>query len=196
MRILNLLVAAGLVLPQATSAQSQGSKTYWRVPSALGGAMAGAGVGYAFDIMRWNASGCFFCGPSLELTQAGIALGGTFGFLGGLAADRRLARGDSLSTGARRWLRLSAFLAPAAIGSSAAFLIINPSDEGECVPDGSGSCFYAEKKKIADDGTVAFLGIGGGIFAGWILQEKTKGALRPRVTAGTGSLGMSFSYAF
>lgn len=55
---------------------------------------------------------------------------------------------------------------------------------------------WEEPKKIADDETVALIGIGGGVVLGWVLQEKTKGALRPRVSAGTGSLGLSFTYSF
>ena len=192
MRILNLLVAAALVLPQATSAQSQGGRTYWRIPSAIGGAMLGAAAGWSIDVARWSGDSCSLCGPSLTMTPIGIGVGAGLGFLGGLGADEALRRGDTLSGARRRWLRAATFLTPPAIGSALAFLVINPVEE--CVPNQQGGC--TEEPKVADDGTVAFLGIGGGILVGWILQDKTKGALRPRVTASTGSLGMSVTYSF
>jgi hypothetical protein len=193
MRILDLMVAAAIVLPQATSAQS--NRTYWRIPSTIGGAMVGAGVGWAGDIARWRGEDCGLCGPTLTLTPVGMGVGAVIGFVSGLDADGKLREGDSLSVARRRWLRFSTFLTPAAIGSTLAFLVINPSDY-ECVPDGPGICTYRESDKIMSDETAALLGIGGGIIGGWILQNKTKGALRPRVSASTGSLGMSFSYSF
>jgi hypothetical protein len=194
MRKLQLLLgAAALILPALLPAQS---RTYWRIPSAVGGAFIGTGVGWMLDVARWEPASCGLCGPTLTTTPIGMAIGGAAGFIGGLAADRRLARGDSLPVAARRWLRVAAFLTPPAIGSLGAFLIINPSDEPECVPDGSGGCTYREREKFMSDESAAMLGIGGGALAGWLLQNKTKGALRPRVTAGTGSLGLSFTYAF
>lgn len=192
MRILRLVVvAATLSLSAVAEAQKA---TYWRIPSGLGGAMIGAGVGWAGDVMRWNAEECGFCGPTLTLTPIGIAAGGIIGYIAGVTADERLAKGDSLGSGRRKWLRVATFLTPPAIGSTAAYLIID-GDDYECVPSGFG-CVYRDKKKFADDETVALVGIGGGVLLGYVLQHKTKGALYPRVTAGTGSLGLSFSYTF
>src|SRR4051812_43638904 len=94
----------------------EAQKTYWRVPAALGGALVGAGLGYAADVGIWQGSD--LGGPTLVGTTVGIVTGGLIGYAAGAGADRRLARGDTLSAGARRWLRVTTFLAPVAVGST------------------------------------------------------------------------------
>jgi hypothetical protein len=192
MRILKVVAALAVMLPAGLEAQS---KTYWRVPSSLGGAMIGTGVGWAADVVRWYASECGICGPTLIMTPIGLITGGVIGFVGGLSADQGLAAGDSLSAARRGWLRFATFLTPPALGSFGAFLLINPPDEPKCVSNGAGGCsFYRERDKLMSDEKALALGVGGGLILGYVLQEKTKGALHPRITAGTGSLELSFSY--
>lgn len=167
-----------------------GAQTYWRVPGALAGAFTGAGVGYLLDVAIWSQeSGDAFKGPSLRATSAGMVAGGLLGFLGGLNADNRLMRGDTLGRGARVTLRLATFLAPVAAGSAIAFAVINPSDEGRCVPysgpDPNIICtFEPPKPKALSDESVALLSIGGGALTGWVLQHRFKGALWPRTRIG------------
>ena len=151
------------------------AQTYWRVPAALGGALVGAGVGYVADVAIWSKRGDTFGGPTLVGTTIGIVGGGIIGWSGGLRADRRLARGDTLSRGTRRVLRLTTFLAPVAIGSAVAFAIINPSPD-PYAPNPS--------EPAVDDATVALLGISGGVVIGYVLQHKTAKYLWPRASVG------------
>ena len=172
------LFAVLVVAPSPATGQ-----TYWRVPAALGGALVGAGAGWALDIARWAGSDDL--GPSLAVTPVGLAIGGLVGFGAGLSADRRLARGDTLRRGTRAMLRVATFLAPVAIGSAAAFAIINPSDE-RCVPapDPSLGCTYQPVRKALSDETVAVLGIGGGIVVGFVAQYRFAPALWPKARVG------------
>ena len=190
MRILTLLLIGSQIV--ASSELPAQGRTYWRIPSAVAGGMLGAGAGYAIDLARWNAEGCSLCGPSLTMTPIGIGVGAGIGFLGGLNADQTLRRGDTLSVARRGWLRAATFFTPPALGSALAFLVINPSEA--CVPNPEGGC--TEETKVADDEVVLLLGIGGGTMLGYMLHNKTRGALHPRVTAGARSLGLSFTYAF
>lgn len=170
-------------MPRGTAAQ-----TYWRVPAGLGGAMVGAGAGWMIDIARWAGTNSdAFAGPSLVATPIGMVAGGIAGFAGGLAADRRLARGDSLSRGARGTLRIATFLAPVAVGSAVTFIVVNPSDDGRCVPyDGpyNGCRYEPPPPKAMSDEMVALLGIGGGAVIGFVLQHRYARALRPGVRVG------------
>jgi hypothetical protein len=174
--------------PGALTAQT--AQTYWRIPAALGGAFVGAGAGWVIDVARAANQGVI--GPDLVATPVGIGLGGVLGFVGGLSADRRLARGDSLTRGARFTLRFATFLAPVATGSAIAFAIINPSDEGRCVPspDPNVICtFEPPPPKIADDGTVALVAIGGGAIIGFVAQHRFARALWPRARVGLAPSG-------
>jgi hypothetical protein len=163
-----LLIAAFVMLasPPVLTAQ-----TYWRIPGALGGALVGAGVGWAVDIARWGGGGNDLGGPGLVMTPIGIVAGGVLGFAGGLSADRRLTRGDTLSRGTRRALRLATFLAPVAVGSALTFAVVNPSEEGS-------------SSKVLSDEIVALLGIGGGAVVGFIAQRTYARALWPRARVG------------
>jgi hypothetical protein len=156
-------IVALATLPICLSAQ-----TYWRIPGAIGGALVGAGAGWAVDIAAWG--GRDLGGPSLTMTPVGIGLGAVAGFIGGLSADRHLARGATLTRGSRAALRTSLFLTPVAIGSAVAFAMINPSDEDP----------YEPARKIASDETVALLGIGGGVVIGFLAQHKFAPALWPK----------------
>jgi hypothetical protein len=166
------LVALGMT-PACLPAQ-----TYWRVPGAVGGALAGAGVGWAVDIAAWG--GRDLGGPSLTVTSVGIGLGAIAGFAGGLSADRRLARGATLTRGSRAALRTSLFLTPVAIGSAIAFALINPSDD--CVPyEGPDpNIICTSEQSVASDETVALLAIGGGAVIGFLAQHKFAPALWPK----------------
>lgn len=190
-----LLSAMLLAIPRPVMSQ-----TYWRAPAGLGGALAGAGIGWAVDIARWGMRD--LRGPSLTLTPIGLGVGGVLGFMGGLSADHRLARGDTLSRGARRSLRLATFLAPVAVGSTAAFAIINPSDQGRCVPYRGPNpdiicTFEPAPRKIISDELAALIGIGGGAIIGFVAQRKFAGALWPRARVGLApdgrGLGVSLS---
>jgi hypothetical protein len=166
------------------------AQTYWRIPAAFGGAFAGAGVGWIVDIARWSQSDV--PGPSLAVTPVGMGLGGVLGFVGGLGADRRLARGDNLTRGTRATLRVATFLAPVAAGSAIAFAIINPSDEGRCVPspDPNVICTYEPPRpKIASDETVLLVAIGGGAAIGFIAQHRFARALWPKARVGMAPRG-------
>jgi hypothetical protein len=158
------------------------AQTYWRVPGAVGGALAGAGVGWAVDIAAW--SGGDLGGPKLNMTPVGIGLGAVAGFFGGLSADRHLARGESLTRGSRAALRTALFLTPVAIGSGIAFALINPSDEPTC-----GSSICEPPRKIASDETVALLGIGGGAVIGFLVQHKFAPALWPKTRVNVAPTG-------
>jgi hypothetical protein len=175
-------VALG-VSPDRVTAQ-----TYWRIPAALGGALVGAGGGWMVDVAR--AAGEGVISPDLIATPIGLGLGGVLGFIGGHGADRRLARGDSLSRGARVTLRMATFLAPVAAGSAIAFAIINPSDEPHCVPSSDpNGCTYEPPRKIASDEAVLVAAIGGGAVLGWIAQQRFARALHPRARVGVAPTG-------
>jgi hypothetical protein len=157
------------------------AQTYWRIPGAVGGALVGAGTGWAVDIVAWDSGD--LGGPSLTMTPVGIGLGAVVGFFGGLRADRHLARGATLTRGSRAALRTSLFLTPVAIGSAAAFAIINPSDENctpQQQPSGEVICTYEPPQKIASDATVALVAIGGGVVVGFLAQHKFASALWPK----------------
>ena len=165
-----VFVVAAFATFVATPASAQ--KYYWRIPATLGGALVGAGIGYGVDIMTWSGG---LGGPTLIGTSIGIVGGGLIGFAAGAGADSRLARGDTLNRGTRRALRFTTFLAPVAVGSAIAFAIINPSED-------TYSPNYSAP--ATDDGTVALLGIGGGIVLGYVLQHKTAKYLWPRPRVG------------
>jgi hypothetical protein len=178
-----LILTASSLFALGASPSSLTGQTYWRIPAALGGAFVGAGAGWVVDVVR--AASEDRLGTDLIMTTVGIGVGGALGFAGGLKADRRLARGDSLTRGARVALRLATFLAPVATGSAIAFAIINPSDEGGCAPSPDGICTYAPPPgKIASDETVALLAIGGGAVIGFVAQHKFARALWPKVRVG------------
>src|SRR5688572_11227285 len=120
-RVLVALLPAFFALGRADA------QPYWRVPSGIGGALVGAGAGWAIDIASWSGRGAPLSGPTLVFTSIGIAAGGILGYAVGLGADQRLARGDTLSHATRRWLRGALFLSPVAIGSAITFAVINPS---------------------------------------------------------------------
>jgi hypothetical protein len=162
------VIAAASLVVVAVAPKHLTAQTYWRVPGALGGAFVGAGVGWAVDIAAWGAGD--LGGPDLNMTPIGIGVGGVLGFLGGLSADRRLARGESLTRPTRVALRAATFLAPVAAGSAIAFAIINPSDE---TGDEGGS-----------DEAVALVAIGGGVVVGYLAQRRFARALHPRVRVG------------
>jgi hypothetical protein len=172
-----LCLAALILSPMSLRAQ-----TYWRVPGAVGGALAGAGVGWAIDIAAWG--GGDLGGPSLTMTPVGIGLGAVAGFFGGLSADRHLARGESLTRGSRGALRIALFLTPVAIGSATAFALINSSDEPLCGPSGC-----EEQRKFASDETIALVSIGGGAVIGFILQHKFAPALWPKMRVNVAPTG-------
>ena len=167
--------------PVALSAQ-----TYWRVPGAIGGALVGAGAGWAVDIAAWG--GRDLGGPSLNMTPVGIGVGAVVGFIGGLSADRKLARGETLTRGSRVALRTSLFLAPIAVGSAIAFAIINPSEEEGCVTS-QGGCVYEPPRQVASDETVAILAIGGGAVIGFLVQHKFAPALWPKTRVNVAPTG-------
>jgi hypothetical protein len=180
-----VIVAATSLLVLGAAPSCLTAQTYWRIPGALGGALVGAGAGWVVDVARALDEGVI--GPDLIMTPIGIGVGGVVGFVGGLRADRRLARGDSLGRGARVALRVATFLAPVAAGSAIAFSIINPSDEGRCVPspDPNVVCTFAPPpSKIASDGTVALVAIGGGAIIGFVAQHKFARALWPKARVG------------
>lgn len=52
MTTLMFALVAAILIPATANAQK---KTYWRIPSTLGGAMVGAGVGWGFDVARDGA---------------------------------------------------------------------------------------------------------------------------------------------
>jgi hypothetical protein len=176
------IVAITSLLALAISPSTLTSQTYWRIPGALGGAFVGAGTGWIVDIAAW--AGRDLGGPTLIGTSVGIGVGGLVGFLGGHAADRRLARGDTLSRAARVTLRLATFLAPVAAGSAVAFAIINPSEE--CVPyrGPDPNIICTPRDKIAPDEMVLMTMIGGGAFVGLLAQSKFARALWPRARVG------------
>jgi hypothetical protein len=182
-----LIVAAASLFALSASPSSLTGQPYWRIPGAVGGAFVGAGVGWAVDIATW--AGRDLGGPSLLATPVGMGLGGLVGFTAGLGADRRLARGDSLSRGSRAALRVATFLTPVATGSAIAFALINSSDD--CVPyqgpDPNTIC--TPPRKIASDETVVFLAIGGGAVVGLLAQHKFARALRPRARVGLAPTG-------
>jgi hypothetical protein len=167
-----LCIVLAAVVPRALAAQ-----TYWRVPGGLGGALAGAGAGWMIDVARWGGGSSDepFRGPTLVMTPIGLGIGGVLGFLGGSSADKRLARGDTLTRGGRAALRVATFLAPVAVGSAIAFTVINPSDEG--------------RPKAVSDEMVAMLTIGGGTVLGFVAQHKFAPALRPRARIGVAPHG-------
>ena len=180
-----MLILAAILCASAREIAT--AQTYWRVPAGLGGALVGAGAGWVLDIARWGAtSSDQFAGPSLIMTPIGIGVGGLAGFAAGKAADGRLARGDTLSRGARAAMRTVTFLAPVAVGSAATFVIVNPSDEGLCVPDANSynGCRYEPAPRKMSDEMVALLGIGGGAFLGFVLQHRYAHALWPRARVG------------
>ncbi len=158
------------------------AQTYWRVPGAVGGAFVGAGTGWAVDIAAWG--GGDLGGPSLTMTSVGIGLGAVVGFMGGLSADRRLARGTTLTRGNRAALRTSLFLTPVAIGSGIAFALINSSDDPSCGPS-----VCEPPRKVASDETVALLAIGGGVVIGFLTQHKFAPALWPRTRVNVAPMG-------
>jgi hypothetical protein len=182
-----LIVAAASLLALGASPSTLRGQTYWRIPGAVGGAFVGAGLGWAVDIAAW--AGRDLGGPSLSVTPVGMGIGGLVGFIAGLGADRRLARGDSLSRGGRAALRVAMFLTPVATGSAIAFALINPSDD--CVPyqgpDPNTIC--TPPRKIASDETVVFLAIGGGAVVGLLAQRKFARALWPRARVGLAPTG-------
>jgi hypothetical protein len=175
------VVVVSSVVALAISPPCLSAQTYWRIPGAVGGALVGAGAGWAVDIAAW--SGGDLGGPSLTMTPVGIGLGTVVGFMAGLSADRHLARGATLTRGSRAALRTSLFLTPVAIGSAVAFAIINPADES-CVlqelPGGEVSCTYEPPRKLASDATVALVAIGGGVVVGFLAQHKFASALWPK----------------
>jgi hypothetical protein len=180
-----LLLFVGLVVAAAPRLLT--AQTYWRVPGALGGALTGAGVGWAIDIARWGISNEPY-GPRLTVAPVGIGVGGLLGFMDGLRADRKLARGDTLTRVARYRLRAATFLAPVAVGSAIAFTVINPS-ETDCVPytgpDPYLTCEYQNpRQKAMSDERVALLGIGGGVVVGILAQHRFAKALSPRTRVG------------
>ena len=172
------IAAVSTLVALAISPACLTAQTYWRVPGAIGGALAGAGVGWAVDIAAWG--GRDLGGPSLTMTSVGIGLGAIAGFAGGLSADRHLARGATLTRGSRTALRTSLFLTPVAIGSAIAFALINPSDD--CVPyDGPDpNLICTTEQGVASDETVALLALGGGVVIGFLVQHKFAPALWPK----------------
>jgi hypothetical protein len=175
-RALAAATVVTLLAPADAAAQ-----TYWRVPAALAGALVGAGAGYVTDAMVWG--GRDLSGPTLSFTPVGVGLGAVVGFMTGLGADRRLARGENLSRGSRVALRTATFLTPVATGVAIAFAIINPSDEAECVPspDPNVICTYQPPpEKTVSDETVALVAIGGGAIIGFLVQHKFAPALWPK----------------
>jgi hypothetical protein len=182
-----LIVAAASLLALGASPSTLTGQTYWRIPGAVGGAFVGAGVGWTVDIARW--AGRDVAGPGLLVTPVGMGIGGLVGFMGGLGADRRLARGDSLSRGGRAALRVATFLTPVATGSAIAFALINPSDD--CVPyqGPDPNIICTPPRKIASDETVVFFAIGGGAVVGLLAQRKFAPALRPRARVGLAPTG-------
>lgn len=144
-------------------------RTVWWIPAALAGGLVGTGAGYVVDVIAWSSRDDL-SGPTLVFTTAGLVSGAVLGGMGGASADRRLARGDTLSKGGRRALRLATFFAPVAIGSTIAFALINPSED-EYNPN--------YQPPALSDETVAFLGIGGGLFLGWWAQSHFAPALWP-----------------
>lgn len=183
--VVGLLIAAA---PRLLTAQ-----TYWRVPGALGGALVGAGAGYAIDLARWDGGTWSdpLQGPSFVMTPIGIGVGGLLGFVVGLRVDQKLARGDSLTRGAKGALRFATFLAPVAVGSGIAFAVINPSERQECIPYNglSSYCTYQESRPAMSDETVALLGIGGGMVIGFLAQHRFAHALSPRARIGVAPNG-------
>jgi hypothetical protein len=172
------VVAVSIFLALGMSPACLPAQTYWRIPGAMGGALAGAGVGWAVDIAAWGDRD--LGGPSLTMTPVGIGLGAIAGFMAGLSADRRLARGVTLTRGSRAALRTSLFLTPVAVGSAIAFALINPSDD--CVPyEGPDpNIICTSEQSVASDETVALLAIGGGAVIGFLAQHKFAPALWPR----------------
>ena len=192
-RLRAALTTASTVVALGIAPASLSAQTYWRVPGALGGALVGAGAGWAVDLAR-AAGDSEFSGVSLIGTPIGLAAGGVLGFMGGLGADRRLARGDTLTLRARATLRLAMFLTPVAIGSATAFAIINPSEEA-CAPSFNPGDVCTPPRKIASDETVVLLGIGGGVLLGFVAQHRFARALWPkgRVGLAPSSRGVSLS---
>jgi hypothetical protein len=172
------IVAVSTLVALALSPACLTAQTYWRIPAAVGGAMVGAGVGWAVDIAAWG--GGDLGGPSLAMTSVGIGLGAIAGFTGGLSADRHLARGVTLTRGSRAALRTSLFLTPVAVGSAIAFALINSSDD--CVPyEGPDpNIICTTEPSVASDETVALLAIGGGAVIGFLVQHKFAPALWPK----------------
>jgi hypothetical protein len=188
----SLIVAAASLFALGAAPGSVTAQTYWRIPGSVGGAFVGAGVGWAVDIARWRAGD--LGGPDLTVTPVAIGLGALVGFVSGLSADRRLARGDSLTRGGRAALRFAMFLTPVATGSAIAFAIINPSDDGRCVPyqgpDPNIICTYEPPPgKIAPDEMVALVAIGGGAVVGFLAQYRFARALWPRARVGLAPTG-------
>lgn len=182
-----IVIASSFLALVAAPADSS-AQTYWRAPAAAGGAFVGAGIGWAIDIAAWG--GRDLGGPALNMTPVGIGLGAVVGFIGGLSADRHLARGQTLARGTRASLRTALFLTPVAIGSAAAFAIINPSDDGECVPDPNIGCTYQPPpRKAMPDEAVALFGIGGGVLVGLLAQHKFAGALWPKTRVNVAPTG-------
>lgn len=181
-----VVVCSGILMIGA-SPRALAGQTYWRVPGALGGALAGTSVAWMMDIARWGARD--LRGPELTLTPFGMGIGGVLGFIGGLSADERLARGDTLTRGGRAALRMATFLAPVAVGGAVAFAVINPSDEGRCVPytgpDPNIICTYRPPEpKVMSDEMVFLTTVGGGAVVGFIAQHRLARALWPRARVG------------
>jgi hypothetical protein len=168
------IVLAAALVAIAASPVCLTAQTYWRVPAAVGGALVGAGAGWAVDIVAWG--GGDLGGPELRMTPAGIGLGAVIGFIAGLNADHHLARGKNLTRGSRVSLRTALFLTPIAIGSAVAFAMINPSDD-------------ALQPQAVSDETVALVAIGGGTLVGLFAQHKFARALWPKTRVNVAPTG-------
>lgn len=192
-----------LLLCIALCGSTSGAQTAWTIPSAFATATIGAGLGWTGDITEWGRSDCFPCGPTLDKTLVGMGAGAALGALIGFGADMKLRQGDSLSYAMRNWLRFSTFMTPVAIGAAGAFAIINPNPD-PCPPPppsfaGTTYPCRGAPPQFASDETVALLGIGGGMVAGYLLQRRFKRALYPTTrvnfTPTRGGATLSFSAA-
>jgi hypothetical protein len=190
MKVVRLASVLALVVSASVDAQEvqQHRRTVWWIPGAFTGGLIGAGAGYIVDVTAW-ASRDDLSGPTLLFTPAGLVTGALLGGMGGASADRRLARGDTLSKGSRKALRLATFFAPVAIGSAIAFAVINP-PEDEFNPN--------YQSPALSDGTVALLGIGGGLVVGFWAQSHFAPALWParRVSLSPSPGGVALSLRF
>lgn len=154
------LAMVTLLLASANPADSQ---TYWRYSSGVAGATLGGGFGWVLKEMSAVSCGISFsasdsCGRSHPELPLAMAAGlGLLGYLGGLEADRALAKGESLSSFRQFQLRAQLVVTP---------VLLPPLLLANMKPD---------KTRQA----LTWAGMAGGAVTGYLLQRKYKPATSP-----------------
>ena len=169
-----ILIVAALILAAAPApaqspapyrpdpASSDESAFPWRTVTTPGYAAIGmiAATPAAF--------GASSIGSGMSIFAAGFAGGAVAGWLIGDSAERRLARGETLSGGQKNAIRAGTVMAGAALGALAASLVIN-----------SGDGDYQEESPGSDETTFA-AGLTAGAGLGVLTQVLLESRLEPR----------------